>query len=85
MNIICFIIIKTFPVGDTWQGRTKKVFSNFLCIPRCVKVESKKNYFLYEPKVVENSEYNISCLKRRSSRPPNPPIGGAQANFGGPS
>ena len=23
--------------------------------------------------------------QRRSSRPPNPPIGGAQANFGGPS
>ena len=24
-------------------------------------------------------------IQRRSSRPPNPPIGGAQANFGGPS
>ena len=23
--------------------------------------------------------------QRRSSRPPNPPIGGGQANFGGPS
>ena len=32
----------------------------------------------------------LNCLhpslkQRRSSRPPNPPIGGAQANFGGPS
>ena len=29
----------------------------------------------------------LACAQRRSSRPPNPPIGGgeAQANFGGPS
>ena len=27
----------------------------------------------------------LCCPQRRSSRPPNPPIGGGQANFGGPS
>ena len=29
--------------------------------------------------------HHICTHQRRSSRPPNPPIGGAQANFGGPS
>ena len=32
---------------------------------------------------VDNSFLTVT--QRRSSRPPNPPIGGAQANFGGPS
>ena len=29
--------------------------------------------------------YEEEISQRRSSRPPNPPIGGAQANFGDPS
>ena len=33
----------------------------------------------------KNIEYYRSFSQRRSSRPPNPPIGGAQDNFGGPS
>ena len=37
-------------------------------------------------KITEQSRPGISTERqRRSSRPPNPPIGGAQANFGGPS
>ena len=38
-----------------------------------------------EEEDAEDEGPTVSHSQRRSSRPPNPPIGGAQANFGGPS
>ena len=37
----------------------------------------------FEEEIIQFDEDPL--MQRRSSRPPNPPIGGAQANFGGPS
>ena len=53
-----------------------------------VKAIFYKGYFLerFKKALFYKAGYHYNDkARRRSSRPPNPPIGGGQANFGGPS
>ena len=64
------------------------VNSKILCLDSRNVVSVSKEYNLrrhFETNRQNLAELDINEKQRRSSRPPNPPIGGAQANFGGPS